>query len=149
MPPSDAGPLAQIVVAWHDDLRLTWSHIERVGRVSHTVLSLITAGTTRQPRRVTLDRIARGLATAPYQPHYRDVLLERRIRRELYLAAGYAPPSDDSDAESSLVETALASELGNREAARAWLAYIREHRRLGPDEICRLVVGPDPAAEGR
>lgn len=118
-------------------------HVQRFSRLARNTIYLIAAGKTAQPSRRTLDRLAFALATAPRPPYRRDQEVEQQIMRELYRAAGYAPPVA-TDEPTSLLETALTEELGSRPLAVAWAARIRELRALEIDAVRRLEAPRSP-----
>lgn len=128
--------LAEAFVAWQRRRYATLAHIARHGKVARNTLEYLRKGTAREISRVTLRKVANGLATEPYPPYLRDTTLSDQIYRDLHRAADYGEVP--TELPETFLETALYAVVGTLERAHAWQAVIERLADLSPDEIDRL-----------
>lgn len=73
----DTPAVATTIARWRCHERLSAAHVARAGAVSVDALRKIEAGHTLNPKRATLDKIARGLATDPHTLECNLALVQR------------------------------------------------------------------------
>lgn len=124
--------LSAMLDRWMRRQRVRTEHLVRHGAVSRNTISRVRHDQTERPTVDTIRRIARALATDPYDRSI-DYVAYVRASRDLLLAAGYDP----ADEESWIVglEFSISAFLGDPVRGEALARFLRENPDLTEAEI--------------
>jgi transcriptional regulator with XRE-family HTH domain len=128
--------LGELIDAIMREERMSVAQLSRTSGLNPNTIQYIRKGATKTPKRTTLRRIARGLATDPATLEL-DMTKLTRYERQVTMAAGYADP-ELADAPS-LLELLLRYRLNSRSRAVAVAELVQRCERLDEPAIRRLI----------
>jgi transcriptional regulator with XRE-family HTH domain len=129
---SKRATLGAILMRWKLDQRLTYAAIARPGMLSRNTVKKIADGSTPNPSRDTICKLAVGLAIDPgYGTTDKEVLTTSL--REMWETAGYE--DDLADWLRSSLEVLLTVLIQDRTRARGWLDLAAQERDATAEQI--------------
>lgn len=123
--------LGDTLERWLQRQRVTKAHVSKHGGVSTNTIWLIEQGTTTRPEMETLRKIARGLATDPFDGTV-DPQAFADAWRQLAAAAGLPEPASEMPAPD--LESVLRSTGLSRQEAAFWADIHRRYPNATPDQ---------------
>jgi hypothetical protein len=114
-------PLADVYAAWSVIRKLTVADVHRASGLARHTVENIRDARGRHPTRVTLQRLAVGLATDAGPGRYHEGIM-KEVYRDLSLAAGYGEP-DAADVRS-LMDLALFYRFRSAAKAHVWASLM-------------------------